>query len=126
MAALHSPYDVILGSDILFFETEVSKLAETLIALSAPGAQILISGPDCLPGDRTTLAKRFYHQLREGGIHVSDVLAEGPKAKKLKMILDTNISVIGKTVKVIVTLRKNISPNGLNLKGKVLQSSLKS
>lgn len=90
LSASKPPYDVILGSDILFFDSELSRLADTIIGLSAPGTHILLAGPDCLPHQRARHYQAFYAQLREGGIELVDVLRDGPRAKKLKLLLDSD------------------------------------
>jgi len=90
LSASGPPYDVILGSDILFFDTELDHLADALIALSGPGTRILLAGPDYLPHCQDDISWRFYSRLQRGGIEVIDVIAEGPKAKKLKLILDSD------------------------------------
>merc|ERR1712183_222955 len=39
------PFDVIIGSDILWYEAKREILAETLIALSGPGTRIILASP---------------------------------------------------------------------------------
>jgi len=90
LSALAPHYDVILGSDILYFDSERQNLASTLIALSGPGTKILISGPDCLPSHQGLGARTFFSALKAGGIEVSDIPLDEPKAKRMKINLDTD------------------------------------
>merc|ERR1711862_682268 len=76
LAALKPPYDVIVASDVLFFDEALSKLAESLVHLSKPGTKILIAGPDCLPNRRGMTQRLFYPRLEASGITVTDVLAD--------------------------------------------------
>lgn len=60
-------------------------MVDTIAALSGPGTSLLLVGPDCLPHHRGKHVRDFYGKLEAVGMEITDVLSDGPKAKRMKL-----------------------------------------
>ena len=65
------PFDVLLGSDLMYVSEDLNLLADTLAELSKPGTVVYFSTPR-RDVDRDT---EFYNRCRENGFAVEDISA---------------------------------------------------
>lgn len=82
IAASEPPYDVILGSDLLYESDQLEVLADTLVGLSSPGTSIFLATPDRVRTDEFSPLGRFYRRLQRCGIAIEDIWTQHPNAKK--------------------------------------------
>ena len=72
--ATEPPYDLILGSDILYEWQHSKALAETIIAVSRVGTKVLIASPDWSELE-------FGQRLKASGFEIRDISTEAPVHK---------------------------------------------
>lgn len=83
IAAVRPPFDLILGSDIIYHKDSNDELADTIAALSGPGTVVLWATPDGAGGDDSApaygspvsdLGAEFFTRLREvHGFEMDDI-----------------------------------------------------
>jgi len=83
IAAAAPPYEVVLGSDLLYNSGYHEALAQTIAALSVPGTTVLFASPDGAPGDESSFSCGFYQMLEAEGFEVRDISRERVVAKAL-------------------------------------------
>ena len=78
IAAVRPPFNLILGSDIIYHKDSNDELADTIAALSGPGTVVLWATPDGAGGDDSApvsdLGVEFFTRLREvHGFEMDDI-----------------------------------------------------
>lgn len=81
IAATEPPFDLILGSDIMYHSSHHDVLAETIVGLSSVGTRVLWATPDW-ELQRKESAKGFRERLEQAGFEMRE-LTEEPGVKAI-------------------------------------------
>ena len=85
VAAVGSPFDLIVGSDIIYHGEDHLTLAETLAALSGEGTTVLFVTPDG-SGGGAALGAPFFFECRRLGFDVEDVTQAEAVARAIRAV----------------------------------------
>ena len=87
LASAQGPYDLLLGSDIMYDPNLYDALAETIIALTAADGEVLLVTREGSPTDTAaTLEAAFYGRLRGAGFEVADITKTEEVAETLRLV----------------------------------------
>ena len=87
LASAQGPYDLLLGSDIMYDPNLYDALAETIIALTAADGEVLLVTREGSPTDAAaTLEAAFYGRLRGAGFEVADITKTEEVAATLRLV----------------------------------------
>ena len=83
ITATGGPFDLILGSEIVYDKTSHAALAETIAALSHDKTTVLLATQDGGPDDSLALSAPFWRKLIELGFQCEDIAAEDESVGEL-------------------------------------------
>ena len=94
IASVRPPFDLIMGSDIIYHRDSQIQLADTIEALSAPGTVVLWATPDGSGSDepapeaggRKSLGVGFFERMRSLGFELSDVTEEPAVQEAIRVV----------------------------------------
>ena len=78
-----APFDIVLGSDLLYHAAHHRRLATTITQLSGLGTIVLLASPDAEVDDEVMQA--FYERLRASGFELEDI-SEQPEVAELRVL----------------------------------------
>ena len=78
-----APFDIVLGSDLLYHAAHHRRLATTITQLSGLGTIVLLASPDAEVDDE--MMQAFYERLRASGFELEDI-SEQPEVAELRVL----------------------------------------